>query len=137
MYIIIAGCGKVGASLVGKLSEEGNDVVVIDRNEENFSQLGSGTNCMTITGMPIDEDVLKEAGIEKADALAAVTTDDNTNIMIAQIAQHLYHVPFVIAQTDDPEKQRALTAMRLLTVCSTTLTVEAFFAALRKGEPEK
>jgi trk system potassium uptake protein TrkA len=136
MYIIIAGCGKVGASLVNKLSEEGHDVVVIDRDENNFSRLGSGSNCMTIIGIPIDEDVLKEAGIEKADALAAVTGDDNTNIMIAQIAQQLYHVPFVIMQTDDPEKQRALAAMGLRTVCSTTLTVEAFFTALKKGETE-
>jgi trk system potassium uptake protein TrkA len=136
MYIIIAGCGKVGASLVNKLSEEGHDVVVIDRDENNFSRLGRGSNCMTIIGIPIDEDVLKEAGIEKADALAAVTVDDNTNIMIAQIAQQLYHVPFVIMQTDDPEKQRALAAMGLRTVCSTTLTVEAFFTALKKGETE-
>ena len=134
MYIIIAGCGKVGASLVNKLSEEGHDVVVIDRDKNNFSRLGNGSNCMTIIGIPIDEDVLKEAGIEKADALAAVTADDNTNIMIAQIAQQLYHVPFVIMQTDDPEKQRTLAAMGLRTVCSTTLTVEAFFTALKKGE---
>jgi trk system potassium uptake protein len=134
MYIIIAGCGRVGASLVNRLSEEGHDVVVIDRDINNFSRLGSGSNCMTIPGIPIDEDVLKEAGIEKADALAAVTADDNTNIMIAQIAQQLYHVPFVILQTDDPEKQRALAAMGLRTVCSTTLTAEAFFRALKKGD---
>ena len=137
MYIIIAGCSKTGASLVNKLSSEGNDVAVIDRNADNFSRLGDGSNCMTITGMPIDEDILKAAGIEKADALAAVTTDDNTNIMIAQIAQQLYHVPLVIAQTDDPEKQRAFTAMGLQTVCSTTLTVESLFKALKEGETKK
>jgi len=137
MYIIIAGCSKVGASLVNRLSEEGNDVVVIDRDEENFSQLGSGSNCMSITGVPIDEDILKEAGIEKADALAAVTTDDNTNFMVAQIAQQLYHVPKVITQTKDPEKQLVLTAMGLQTICPTTLTVESFFNSLKKGENEK
>lgn len=137
MYIIIAGCGKVGAALVNKLSEEGNDVVVIDRDINNFSRLGSGSNCMTITGIPIDEDVLKEAGIEKADALAAVTNDDNTNIMVAQIAQRLYQIPLVIAQVDDSEKQRAMTAMKLRTVCSATLTVESFFTALRKREADK
>ena len=71
MYIIIAGCGKIGANLVKTLSNDGHDVVVIDPNEENFAQLENGTNCLTITGMPIDEDVLKSAGIERADALCA------------------------------------------------------------------
>lgn len=137
MYIIIAGCDKTGASLVNKLSEDGNNVVVIDRDPENFSRLGSGSNCLMITGMPIDEEVLKEAGIDKADALAAVTADDNTNVMIAQIAQKLYHVPFVIMQTDDPEKQRVLASMGLRVICSTTLMVESFFSALKKGEAEK
>lgn len=133
MYIIIAGCSKVGASLVNMLSEEDNNIVVIDRDKNNFLQLGSGSNCMTITGMPIDEDVLREAGIEKADALAAVTPDDNTNIMVAQIAQQLYHVPKVIMQTNDPERQRVLTVMGLQTICPTMLAVESFFYALKKG----
>lgn len=137
MYIIIAGCSKVGASLVNKLSEEGNDVVVIDRDKDNFSQLGSGSNCMTLAGVPIDEDILKDAGIERADALAAVTTDDNTNFMIAQIAQQLYHVPEVITQINDPEKQLVLTTMGLQTICPTRLTVEAFFHTLKKGAAEK
>ena len=134
MYIIIAGCGKVGANLVKKMCAEGNDVVVIDRDENNFLKLGGGSNCMTIVGMPIDEDILKEAGIERADALAAVTPDDNTNIMIAQIAQVLYHVPHVIARTTDPEIEQALTALGLHTICSTTLTVDSFFNALWEGE---
>lgn len=137
MYIIIAGCSKVGAILVKKLSEEGHDVVVIDRNPNNFEKLGSGSNCMTITGVPIDEDVLKEAGIEKADALAAVTDDDNTNIMIAQIARQLYRVPKVLVETDDPERQRVLTIMGLQIICPTTLTVESFFSEMLKGAGEK
>lgn len=137
MHIIIAGCSKVGANLVNRLSEQGHNVVVIDRNPDSFSQLGGGSNCMSIAGMPIDEDVLKEAGIEMADALAAVTTDDNTNIMIAQIARQLYRVPKVITQTNDPERQQVLTFMGLETICPTTLTVESFFTALTKGEADK
>ncbi|MEA4920676.1 MAG: TrkA family potassium uptake protein [Clostridiaceae bacterium] len=137
MYIIIAGCSKVGAILVKKFSEEGHDVVVIDRDPGNFAQLGSGCNCMTITGMPIDEDVLNDAGIKKADALAAVTPDDNTNIMIAQIAQQLYMVPKVLVETDDPERQSVLTVMGLKTICPTTLTVERFFTELLKGAAEE
>jgi trk system potassium uptake protein TrkA len=133
MYIIIAGCNSVGASLVNKLAEDGNDVAVIDRDEENFVRLGDGSNCMTVTGMPIDEDVLKEAGIEKADAVAAVTSDDNINIMVAQIAKQLYHVPYVITKMDDPEKQKVMDMMGLMSVCPGTLAVKALFEILRDG----
>lgn len=133
MYIIIAGCGRVGSILVKRFSEEGHDVAVVDRDPGSFAQLGNGCNCMTIAGMPIDEDVLKEAGIEKADALAAVTADDNTNIMIAQIARQLYRVPGVFAEIDDPEQQRVLTAMGLRAICPAALTVDSFFKELLKG----
>jgi len=135
MYIIIAGCGKIGANLVKSLSNEGHDVVVIDPNEESFAQLENGTNCLTITGMCIDEDVLKSAGIERADALLAVTSDDNVNIMTAQIASQLYHVPHVVTRVYDPEKDEVLRQMGLTTVCPTMLTVAKIGSLL--GETEE
>ena len=135
MYIIVAGCGKIGANLVKTLSNDGHDVVVIDPNEENFTQLDNGTNCLTITGMPIDEDVLKSAGIERADALLAVTSDDNVNIMTAQIASQLYHMPHVVTRVYDPEKDEVLRHMGLTTVCPTMLTVAKISSLL--GEPEE
>lgn len=135
MYIIVAGCGKTGANLVKKLSNDGHDVVVIDPNEENFAQLENGTNCLTITGMPIDEDVLKSAGIERAEALLAVTNEDNVNVMTAQIASQLYHVPHVVTRIYDPEKDEILRQMGLTTVCPTMLTVAKISSLL--GEPEE
>ena len=135
MYIIVAGCGKIGANLVKTLSNEGHDVVVIDPNEESFAQLESGTNCLTITGMCIDEDVLKSAGIEHADALLAVTSDDNVNIMTAQIAKQLYHVPHVVTRIYDPDKDAVLRQMGLNTVCPTMLTVAKIGSLL--GETEE
>jgi K+ transport systems, NAD-binding component len=135
MYIIIAGCGKIGANLVKSLSNEGHDIVVIDPNEESFAQLENGTNCLTITGMCIDEDVLKSAGIERADALLAVTSDDNVNIMTAQIASQLYHVPHVVTRVYDPEKDEVLRQMGLTTVCPTMLTVAKIGSLL--GETEE
>lgn len=135
MYIIIAGCGKIGANLVKQLSSNGHDVVVIDPNEESFAQLENGTNCLTITGMCIDEDVLKTAGIERADALCAVTSDDNVNVMTAQIAKQLYHVPYVVTRVYDPDKDEVLRQMGLCTVCPTMLTVAAIGALL--GETEE
>ena len=119
MYIIIAGCGKIGANLVKTLSDNGHDVVVVDPNEENFAQLENGTNCLTVTGMPIDEDVLKSAGIERADALCAVTSDDNVNIMISQIAKKLYRVEQVLTRISDPDKVPTFAQMGFRLICPT------------------
>ena len=134
MYIIIAGCGKIGANLEKKLSNEGHDVAVIDPNEENFAQLENGTNCLTITGMPIDEDILKSAGIERADALCAVSSDDNVNIMTAQIATQLYHVKHVVTRCYDPDKDEVLRQMGLCTICPTMLTVDKIGFLLGEAE---
>jgi trk system potassium uptake protein len=136
MYIIIAGCGKIGANLVKNLSNDGHDVVVIDPNEESFAQLENGTNCLTVTGMSIDEDVLKSAGIERADALCAVTSDDNVNVMTAQIAKQLYHVPYVVTRVYDPDKNEVLRQMGLCTVCPTMLTVAKIGALLSGSEKD-
>ena len=73
MQIIIAGCGKVGAQFARIMSEEGHEIVVIDSSAENLRQLGPGFHGVTVLGIPIDEDVLKQAGIESADGFAAVT----------------------------------------------------------------
>lgn len=124
MYIIIAGCRKVGSNLALQLSQENHDVVVIDSDPNNFEPLGSGFNGMMITGMPIDEDILRSAGIERADALAAVTNDDNMNVMVSQMAKELFHVPLVITRVYDPEREIVMNKLGLKTICATTLAVE-------------
>ena len=124
MYVIIAGCRKVGSSLAMELAQENHDVVVIDSDPERFGALGSGFNGVTITGMPIDEDVLRSAGVEQADALAAVTDDDNMNIMVSQVARELFHVPTVITRVYDPQRETIMSGMGLTTVCPTSLAVE-------------
>ena len=72
MNIIVVGCGKVGSMLASSLSREGHDVAVVDRVEENFSLLDSDFVGFTIPGVPIDQDVLKQAGIEGCDAICAM-----------------------------------------------------------------
>ena len=67
MYLIIAGCNEIGISLANLLSSDGHDIAIIDRDESKFADLGNGSNYLTVAGMPIDEDVLKQAGIEKAE----------------------------------------------------------------------
>lgn len=130
MYVIIVGCGSVGAGLAGVLTAEGHDVVVIDKRSEAFERLGSGFNGVTVTGTGIDEGVLRRAGIERADAFAAVTSDDNTNIMAAQIAQELFRVPRVVARVFDPEREYAYKEFGLSTVCPTDVGVAQIRSAL-------
>lgn len=133
MYIIIAGCQKVGATLASTLSEENHDVVVIDSDPANFEPLGSGFNGVTIAGMPIDEDILRGAGIERTDALAAVTNDDNMNVMVSQIARELFNVPKVITRIYDPERETVFHQMGLNTVCPTTLVADRIRELLLPG----
>jgi trk system potassium uptake protein TrkA len=123
MYIIIAGCGKVGSQLASSLSVEGHDVTVIDNDSDRFNQLGSGFNGVTIKGVPLDEDVLKSAGIEKADAIAVVTSDDNMNLTVSQIAKEIYKVPKIITRVYDPDRELIFNQFGLTTICPVTLTV--------------
>ncbi len=124
MYVIIAGCRKVGSNLALELSQENHDVVVIDSDPSHFEALGSGFNGVTVTGMAIDEDVLRSAGVEQADALAAVTDDDNMNIMVSQVARELFHVPQVITRVYDPQREVIMNKMGLTTICPTKLAVQ-------------
>ena len=136
MYIIIVGCGKVGSNLAKELSLNDHDVVVIDNDPEKFTQLGSGFNGKTVLGVPIDEDILIQAGIEKADALAAVSPDENMNIMVSQIAKELYNVPRVIPRIYDPERDIFFQSLGLNTMCLTTLAVSHVKKALEKTSGE-
>jgi trk system potassium uptake protein TrkA len=124
MYIIIAGCGKVGSGLAEKLSWEGHDVVVVESDESALARLGADFNGLKIVGVPIDQDVLKRAGIDKADAIAAVTQEDNMNIMVSQIAKTLYNVPRVIARIYNPARESIFHQFGLETICPTNLSVD-------------
>ena len=124
MQIIVIGCGKVGAKLAQALSEEGHDIVIVDNDRNAFKSLSPEFNGITITGVPIDQDVLKQAGIEVADALAAVTPDDNVNIMTCQVAKEIFKVPRVIARIYNPEREHIFHQFGLETICPTNLTVD-------------
>ncbi|HHW13520.1 MAG TPA: TrkA family potassium uptake protein [Firmicutes bacterium] len=123
MRVVVVGCGRVGGLLASTLSEEGHDVVVVDRSKAAFASLGSEFNGETVTGTGIDEDVLRRAGIEQAEACAAVTNDDNTNIMAAQVAKHVFQVPKVVARIYDPDRERTYHQLGLETVSTTKIGV--------------
>ncbi|HBQ64390.1 MAG TPA: hypothetical protein DD727_05630 [Clostridiales bacterium] len=132
MQIIVIGCGKVGSKLANVLSREGHDVVVVENEGENFLGLDRDFNGVTISGVPIDQDVLRHAGIETADALAAVTPDDNVNIVVCQIAKEIFKVPTVVARIYNPAREHVFHEFGLETVCPTNMTVSAIHTRILK-----
>lgn len=124
MQILIIGCGKVGSRFAQVLAREGHDVVIVDNDSNAFKKLDPDFNGITVTGVPIDQDVLKQAGIETADALAAVSPDDNINIMTCQVAKEVFKVPRVIARIYNPERELVFHQFGLETICPTKITVD-------------
>lgn len=122
MRIVIAGCGRVGSDLALTLSEEGHDVSVIDNRPGVFDRLGSIFNGTTYEGLGYDVRVLREAGIEFADAFVAATNSDNANAMAVQLAQRVFGVPKTIARLDDPAREEAYRALGVTFVPGAKLT---------------
>lgn len=120
MNVIIAGCGRVGARVASILSHNGHDVTIIDTNPGAFRRLAKEYKGETIIGTGIDEDVLRAAGIEQADAFVAVTNGDNRNIMAAQVARNIFNVPEVVCRIYDPVREDTYRRLGLSTVCPTT-----------------
>lgn len=122
MHIIILGCGRLGAHLARRLDREGHAVTIVDRNGESFARLGSDFRGTMVLGTGIDQDILRRAGIEQADAFIAVTNGDNTNAMAAEIAKLVFHVPRVVARLYDPVREDTYHTLGLMeTVCPTII----------------
>lgn len=118
MKVIILGCGRAGAYLAKMLATEGHQMTIIDKERTAFDRLGSfpGT---TVVGTGIDEDVLREAGIEDVDAFVAITNGDNTNVMAAQVAREVFGVPRVVCRIYDPLRAEIYRELGLEVICST------------------
>jgi trk system potassium uptake protein TrkA len=121
MRVVILGCGRVGSALALFMSKEGHDVVIIDRDSLAFRRLPNDFPGRSIKGVGIDEEILREAGIESADAFVSVTNGDNTNIMASQIAKVRFGVPKVVARLYDPVRASAFRDLDIHTICTTTL----------------
>lgn len=134
MHVIVAGCGRVGSRLAEYLSFERHDVVVIDKDAGSFRRLGGTFNGITLEGMAFDEEVLQEAGISQADAFAAVTNEDNTNLMASEVARVVYKVPSVLSRLYNPEKELTYFKLDVDYVCGTTLVTERIHEQLFQSE---
>lgn len=120
MKAVIMGCGRVGARVASLLDHTGNEVTIIDVDSRAFQRLPATFGGDTIIGTGIDEDVLKRAGIEDADAFIAVSNGDNRNIMAAQVARLIFNVPEVVCRIYDPVREDTYRRLGLTTVCPTT-----------------
>lgn len=103
LVTVIVGCGRLGAHIANKLSEQGSGVVIIDSSREAFRRLSPSFNGIIVTGDAMTLSVLEEAALGKAQALVAVTNRDITNIMVAQMAKEIYKVPRVIVRLLEPD----------------------------------
>jgi trk system potassium uptake protein TrkA len=130
MYIIIVGCGKIG-SYLAKILDETNDVVVIDKDEKSFEKLVN-FNGITKLGDALDSEVLKDAGIEKADAVCVITSNDNTNIVIGQVAKKIFNVEKVIIRISDPNREKICKLLNIETINTTTLIASLIKDGLTK-----
>ncbi|MDP2936324.1 MAG: TrkA family potassium uptake protein [Dehalococcoidia bacterium] len=133
MNIVIMGCGRVGARVAAIFDSEGHKVTVLDIEPYSFRRLPANFNGTAMVGNGIDVDVLRRAGIEQADAFAAVTQGDNRNVMAAQIAKHIFNVPKVVCRIYDPLREELYHTLGLETISPTNVGAQLVKDAIEKA----
>ncbi len=133
MHVVILGCGRVGSTLARSLARRGHSVAVIDQVAAAFDKLGDDFAGQKVTGVGFDRDTLKEAGIERADAFAAVSSGDNSNILSARVARETFGVDNVVARIYDPKRAEVYERLGIPTVATVRWTADQ---VLRRLIPE-
>ena len=118
MHVVIMGCGRLGSTLAHNLDGRGHSVAVIDQNSDAFRRLGADFGGLTVTGIGFDRDVLRAAGIERADAFAAVSSGDNSNIISARLARETFGVSRVVARIYDSRRAQVYERLGIPTVAT-------------------
>lgn len=130
MYVVILGCGRVGATMANALEERGHQVAVIDQNPDAFRRLGPTFEGRTVTGVGFDPDVQRQAGIEQADAFAAVSSGDNSNIIASRVAREEFGVDTVAARIYDQGRADVFERLGIPTVATVRWTAEQLIRRL-------
>ena len=130
----MVGCGRVGSAVALNLRDAGWDVSVVDEREDALIRLGEDWTGGFLVGQGIDLQLLREAGIEDADAVVVTTDGDNTNIVVGQVAQKLFDVPAVVIRVLDPGRAEFYTAHGLNVVCPTSAAIRTVTDAVRSYE---
>ncbi|MFG2036992.1 potassium channel family protein [Dactylosporangium sp. NPDC048998] len=124
MHVVIMGCGRVGSTLAQSVEQRGHTVAVIDADADAFRRLGSEFQGTTVTGIGFDREVLLQAGIERADAFAAVSSGDNSNIISARVARETFGVSRVVARIYDPKRAEVYERLGIPTVATVRWTAD-------------
>jgi trk system potassium uptake protein TrkA len=138
VHFVIMGCGRVGSTLAHSLEAQGHTVAIIDQNGEAFRRLGPNYAGRRVTGVGFDRDTLLEAGIEEADAFAAVSSGDNSNILAARVARENFGVENVVARIYDPGRAEVYQRLGIPTVATVSWTANQMLRRLlpHGAEPE-
>jgi trk system potassium uptake protein len=131
---LVIGSGRVGSAVALQLAGSGWDVTVLDENEDSLARLGESWTGGFVVGHGMDLHLLREAGIEEADAVVVTTDGDNTNIVIAQAAQKHFEVPTVVARLLDPARAQFYAERGLRIVCPTSAAIETLVETVRAAE---
>jgi trk system potassium uptake protein TrkA len=131
---LVIGCGRVGSNVAKQLAAEGWEVTAVDEKEEALARLGEDWRGGFIIGHGMDVDVLREAGIEDADAVIVATDGDNTNLVIAQVAQKRFDNQCVVVRVLDPARAAFYREQGLRTICPTSAAIDALLDAARACE---
>jgi trk system potassium uptake protein TrkA len=135
VHVVIVGCGRVGSAVALNLVGAGHTVAIIDKRAEAFARLGPTFTGQAVAGIGFDRDKLMEAGIERADAVAAVTSGDNSNIMIARVARETFGVERVVARIYDPRRAAIYQRLGIPTVATVAWTSERVLRRILPDEP--
>src|SRR5581483_5293839 len=130
MFVIIMGCGRVGARVASQLSRAGHEVTVLDLSPQAFRRLDPDFSGTTVVGNSIDVDVLRRIGIERADAFAAVTQGDNRNVMASQIAKHIFNVSKVVTRIYDPLRRETFEMLGIEAISPTVIGADKLLEVL-------
>jgi trk system potassium uptake protein len=131
---LVIGCGRVGSAVSLQLAGSGWDVTVLDENEDSLARLGEHWTGGFVVGHGMDLQLLRKAGIEDADAVVVTTDGDNTNIVIAQVAQKQFEVPTVVVRILDPARAQFYAEKGLRIVCPTSAAIETLVETVRATE---
>jgi trk system potassium uptake protein TrkA len=121
VYIVVSGGGKVGAFLADQLSSEDHTVVLIEKDEATCQRLAARTRATVICGDACDYHYQDEAHTERADVFAAVTGDDDDNLVACQLARTAFNVRRVVARVNNPKNERIFNRMGVDAISSTTI----------------
>ena len=130
MKLLIVGCGRVGSAIAEQMAHEHHQVSVIDEDPEALQRLSPGWQGSFAVGHGLDIEVLEEGGIETADAVVVATDGDNTNIVLAQVAQQRYGCPCVVTRVLDPARAALYADLGLRTVCPTSGAIDVMIQAV-------